>query len=91
MDDQPGSDDGELNKLLPQDVVERAATRVEMPLPQNVQLVLLLAIFVLAMFYTLYFASEIILPIAFAFVLDLLLQPSIASSRGCSFPRRSPR
>jgi predicted PurR-regulated permease PerM len=87
MDDQPGSDDGELNKLLPQDVVERAATRVEMPLPQNVQLVLLLAIFVLAMFYTLYFASEIILPIAFAFVLDLLLQPSMRIFARLQFPK----
>jgi len=77
MTDQPESDDGELNKPRPQGPVEPADTHVEMPLPQNMQLVLLLAIFVLAMFYTLYFASEIILPIAFAFVLNLLLQPSM--------------
>ena len=70
MTDQPESDDGELNKPRPQDPVEPVGTHVEMPLPQNMQLVLLLAIFVLAMFYTLYFASEIILPIAFAFVLN---------------------
>jgi hypothetical protein len=53
MTDQPESDDGELNKPRPQDPVESADTHVEMPLPQNMQLVLLLAIFVLAMFYTL--------------------------------------
>jgi predicted PurR-regulated permease PerM len=48
-----------------------------MPLTQNMQSVLLPAIFVLAMFYTLYFASEILLPIAFAFVLYLLQQPNM--------------
>ncbi len=77
MTELPGSDDGDLNEPRPQDPIEPAGTRVEMPLPQNVQSVLLLAIFVLAVFYTLYFASEIILPIAFAFVLNLLLQPSM--------------
>jgi len=46
-----------------------------MPLTQNMQSVLLPAIFVLAMFYTLYFASEIVLPIAF--VLYLLQQPNM--------------
>jgi predicted PurR-regulated permease PerM len=77
MADQSGSEGGELNEPRPRDPPEPAGTRVEMPLPQNMQSVVLLAIFVLAMFYTLYFASEIVLPIAFAFVLYLLLQPSM--------------
>jgi predicted PurR-regulated permease PerM len=77
MADQSRSDGDALNGPRPRDQPDPTETRVEMPLPQNLQSVLLLAIFVLAMFYTLYFASEIVLPIAFAFVLYLLLQPSM--------------
>ena len=49
--------------------------REEMPLPQDLQSLLLLGIFIFALFYTLYFASAIVLPITAAFVLNLLLQP----------------
>src|SRR4051794_35993060 len=49
----------------------------EMPLPQSVQSFLLMAIFTLLTFYTLYFTSEVVLPIIFAVVLNLLLQPSM--------------
>jgi predicted PurR-regulated permease PerM len=77
MADWLGSDDGEPNEAASLTPLEPVETRVEMPLPQDMQSVLLLGIFVLAMFYTLYFASEIVLPVAFAFVLYLLLQPSM--------------
>jgi hypothetical protein len=79
MADQSGTDGGELNEPRPRDPLKPAETRAEMQLPQkqNMQSVLLPAIFVVAMFYTLYFASEIVLPIAFAFVLYLQLQPSM--------------
>jgi hypothetical protein len=77
MTDQREAIGAGLDEPRPRNPIEPAGTRVEMPLPQNMQSVLLLAILVLAMFYTLYFASAIILPIAFAFVLNLLLQPSM--------------
>ena len=62
---------------VPEDQSEGAARREEMPLPQDLQTLLQLGIFGLLMLYTLYFASEIVLPIVFAFVLYLLLQPSM--------------
>jgi predicted PurR-regulated permease PerM len=49
----------------------------EMPLPTDLRTMLLLGIFVLLSFYTLYFAREILIPIIFAFVLNLLLQPAM--------------
>src|SRR5260370_20214242 len=48
-----------------------------MPLPKDMQALLLVGIFGLLFLYTLYFAGEIVLPILFAFVLNLLLQPSM--------------
>jgi len=77
MADWLGSNRSELNEPASLTPIEPVGTRIEMPLPQDMQSVLLLGIFVLALFYTLYFASEIVLPIAFAFVLYLLLQPSM--------------
>jgi predicted PurR-regulated permease PerM len=71
-----GTDD-ELEESRPRDRPELAARREEMPLPQDMQSLLLLGIFGLLAMYTLYFASEIVLPIVFAFVLYLLLQPSM--------------
>jgi predicted PurR-regulated permease PerM len=49
----------------------------EMPLPQSVQSFLLMGIFTVLIFYTLYFTSQVVLPIIFAVVLNLLLQPSM--------------
>jgi predicted PurR-regulated permease PerM len=54
-----------------------AERRAGMPLPQDMQLLLLIGIFGLMTLYALYVASEIVLPIVFAFVLNLLLQPSM--------------
>ena len=64
----PSEEDGAQQQALPE-------RREEMPLPQNLQTLLLLGIFILALFYTLYFASAIVLPVTAAFVLNLLLQP----------------
>ena len=50
---------------------------MEMPLPHNLHTLLLLGIFLLLMFYTLYFVREIALPIIIAVVLYLLLQPGM--------------
>jgi predicted PurR-regulated permease PerM len=57
--------------------LEPAAVRQEMPLPQSLQTFLLIGIFSILVFYTLYFVSEIVIPIIFALVLNLLLQPSM--------------
>lgn len=58
-----------------------------MPLPQNLQSLLLLGLFILAMFYTLYFASAIVLPITAAFVLKLLLQPPMRALARLHVPK----
>jgi predicted PurR-regulated permease PerM len=47
------------------------------PLPKDPGTALLAGILVLLSFYTLYFAREIIMPIVFAFLLNLLLQPAM--------------
>jgi predicted PurR-regulated permease PerM len=49
----------------------------EMPLPRDLHSFLLMAILVILVLYSLYFTSEVVLPIFFAFVLYLLLQPSM--------------
>jgi predicted PurR-regulated permease PerM len=77
-----GSDDARATDSLivlpsPDDIAQQQASlerREEMPLPQNLQSLLLLGLFILALFYTLYFASAIVLPITAALVLNLLLQ-----------------
>jgi predicted PurR-regulated permease PerM len=69
--------DDDLTEPHPRDRPELAGRGEEMPLPQDMQTLLLLGIFGLLMLYSLYFASEIVLPIVFALVLYLLLQPSM--------------
>jgi predicted PurR-regulated permease PerM len=72
------SNDTNVIDLPPHGVAEVVADkREEMPLPQNIQSLVLTGIFGLLILYTLYFASEIVLPIVFALVLNLLLQPSM--------------
>jgi predicted PurR-regulated permease PerM len=54
-----------------------AEPRTDMPLPRDAHALLLTGILCLLTLYTLYFAREIVLPIVFALVLHLLLQPSM--------------
>src|SRR5580704_1136524 len=49
--------------------------RMAMPLPRNLQTFLLFGIFTILLFYTLYFTGEVLLPIIFAMILYLVLQP----------------
>jgi len=70
-------DDDEVIEPAASDRSELAERREEMPLPQDMQTLLLFGIFVLLLICTLYFAAEVVLPIVFAFVLYLLLQPSM--------------
>jgi predicted PurR-regulated permease PerM len=49
----------------------------ELPLPTDVHALLLFGIFVLLSLYALYFAAHVLLPVMFAFLLQLLLQPAM--------------
>jgi predicted PurR-regulated permease PerM len=49
----------------------------EMPLPQDIQTMLLLGIFLLMAFAMLYFARDVLVPIFFAVIFYLLLQPAM--------------
>ena len=51
--------------------------RPVLPLPQDLKTLLLLGIFILLFFYALYFLSELIVPIMFAFMLSMALRPAM--------------
>ncbi|HZS85016.1 MAG TPA: AI-2E family transporter [Stellaceae bacterium] len=59
------------------ETAEAAIDEARIPLPQSPRSALLAGIFVLMVFYTLYFAREIVMPILFAFLLNLLMQPGM--------------
>jgi predicted PurR-regulated permease PerM len=56
---------------------EAAAEEFEAPPLPGVRSVMLTGIFVLMLFYTLYFTAEIVIPLIFALLLKLLLQPGL--------------
>ena len=58
-----------------------------MPLPTDLRTILLLGIFVLMAFYTLYVTREVLIPILFAFILNLLLQPAMRTLTRWRLPR----
>jgi predicted PurR-regulated permease PerM len=62
---------------LPHAEATEAADETEMPLPSNPQTFFLGGLFALGVLAALYVASSIILPVALAFVLNLLLQPAV--------------
>jgi hypothetical protein len=49
----------------------------DLPLPRDVHAFLLFGIFTLLLLYALYFAAHMLLPVMFAFLLQLLLQPAM--------------
>src|SRR5690348_14405233 len=49
----------------------------ERALPRKMRSVAITGIFVLAIFYTLYFTAEIAIPLVFALLFKLLLQPGV--------------
>jgi predicted PurR-regulated permease PerM len=78
----PPSQRSPLPSMLDVDLPEphaaaEAADETEMPLPSNPQTFFLGGLFALGFLAALYVASSIILPIALAFVLNLLLQPAV--------------
>jgi predicted PurR-regulated permease PerM len=78
---------GDLQEIQAEDFADLAKSTDEMPLPTDLRTMLLLAIFVLLSFYTLYFAREILIPISFAFILKLLLQPAMRALTRLHLPR----
>ena len=58
-----------------------------MPLPSDPKVIFLGGLFVLALLATAYVASEIVLPLVFAVVLNLLLQPALRILERLHVPR----
>jgi len=83
VDNRPG----DLAEIQAEDFADLAKPTDEMPLPTDLRTILLLGIFVLLSFYTLYVAREILIPILFAFILNLLLQPAMGILTRLRLPR----
>ena len=58
-----------------------------MPLPQNLQTLLLMGILGLLVLFALYFTGEIVLPIVFATILYLVLQPAMRAAGDLRIPK----
>ena len=69
------------------DFADLAKPTDEMPLPTDLRTMLLLGIFGMLSFYTMYFAREILIPIFFALILSLLLKPAMRALTRLHLPR----
>jgi predicted PurR-regulated permease PerM len=69
------------------EVVPPAETPEEMPLPSDPKIIFLGGLFVLALLASAYVASEIVLPLVFAIILELLLQPAMRILERLRLPR----
>jgi predicted PurR-regulated permease PerM len=78
---------GAVAEIQAEDFADLAKPAEEMPLPTDLRTILLLGIFVLLSLYTLYVAREILIPILFAFILNLLLQPAMGALTRLRLPR----
>jgi predicted PurR-regulated permease PerM len=68
-------------------VVPPAEEPDELPLPSDPKVIFLGGLFILALLAAAYVASEIVLPLAFAFILKLLLQPGMRLLERLHVPR----
>lgn len=59
----------------------------QLRVPRNLQLFLLAGIFCFLLFYTLYFAGDLLLPIIFAMILYLVLQPVMRAFMSIHIPK----
>src|SRR6478736_5389280 len=66
------------------EVVPPAQEQEEMPLPSDPNVIFLGGLFVLALLTAAYVAREIVLPLVFAIILKLLLQPALRISERLS-------
>jgi predicted PurR-regulated permease PerM len=78
---------GHVTEVAPEDFADLAKPSEDMPLPTDLQTLVPLGIFVVLCFYTMYFTREILIPIFFAFVLNLLLQPVMRTLTRLHVPR----
>ena len=69
------------------EIVPPAEEPEEMPLPSDANVIFLGGLFVLALLATAYVASEIVLPLVFAIILNLLLQPALRILERLHVPR----
>jgi predicted PurR-regulated permease PerM len=69
------------------EVVPPAEEPEELPLPSDPKVIFLGGLFVLALLATAYVASEIVLPLVFAIILMLLLQPALRTLERLHVPR----
>ena len=69
------------------EIVPPAEEPEEMPLPSDANVIFLGGLFVLALLATAYVASEIALPLLFAIILNLLLQPALRILERLHVPR----
>jgi predicted PurR-regulated permease PerM len=69
------------------EVVPPAEAPEELPLPSDPKVIFLGGLFVLALLATAYVASEIVLPLVFAVILKLLLQPAMRMLERLHVPR----
>ncbi len=69
------------------EVAPTAEQPAEIPLPSDPKVIFLGGLFVLALLTTAYVASEIVLPLVFAIVLKLLLQPAMRILERLRLPR----
>ena len=69
------------------DVAVLAEEPEEMPLPSDPKVIFLGGLFFLALLTTAYVAREVVLPLIFAIVLKLLLQPALRILQGLRVPR----
>jgi len=75
----------------PPAAVTEAGDETEMPLPSDPRTFFLGGLFALGVLAALYVASSVILPIVFALVLNLLLQPGVRLLGVCIYPALSER
>ena len=61
--------------------------QAEMPLPHDLQTLLLMGIFGLLLLFALYFSGEVVLPIIFAIILHLVLQPAMRAASKLRVPK----
>jgi predicted PurR-regulated permease PerM len=90
LDSEHADIDAALN-MAPADQETEVAPPVEepeeMPLPSDPKVIFLGGLFVLALLATAYVASEIVLPLVFAIILNLLLQPALRLLERFHVPR----
>src|SRR5271170_850720 len=79
------ANDQTIEAVLPAEVPE------DLPLPADPKVVFLGGLFVLALLTTAYVARDVVLPLTFAIVLKLLLQPALRLLQGLHIPRLTAR